>query len=168
MKFELKPWNRGITDEELLEDLRRSAASLKKDSITYEEYDEIGRCCSHTFETRFGSWNKALEIAGLRVTRKVNHTTLEFFENLENAWRTLGRQPSMDEMKRPLSKISGGAYNKHFNGWRKGLEAFVEWVNTDEPEDENPTQQTKSIARGGNPRNPSLRLRIRVTTGSAK
>jgi hypothetical protein len=162
MKFELKPCNRGITDEELLEDLRRSAASLKKDSITYEEYDEIGHYSSRTVEVRFRSWNKALEIAGLRVTRKVNHTTLEFFENLENVWRTLGRQPRREEMKHPLSKLSGKAYERHFNGWRKGLEAFVEWVNSDEPDDENPTQQIKSIAKGGNPRNPSLRLRMRV------
>jgi hypothetical protein len=67
MKFELTPNNRGQTNEVLLEDMRRVARKLGKDSLTRDEYDKIGRFSCSTIERRFGGWIKALGLAGLRV-----------------------------------------------------------------------------------------------------
>ena len=55
MEYALKPNNRGITNEELLEDLRKVAQSLGKKTVTCEEYRRHGRCATRVVETRFGS-----------------------------------------------------------------------------------------------------------------
>ena len=81
--FELKPWNRGITDEELLDNLRRVANLLGKRSVQYAEYREHGRCSSGVFETRFGSWNESLRAAGLEIARRQDISDQELFENME-------------------------------------------------------------------------------------
>ena len=65
MKFQLKPYNRGLTDEALLEDLRCVAKKLGKDYVTKEEYDQIGRLCASTLQKRLGSWCKAEYGAGV-------------------------------------------------------------------------------------------------------
>ncbi|MGO9569504.1 MAG: homing endonuclease associated repeat-containing protein [Desulfomonilaceae bacterium] len=160
LKFELKPYNKYITDQELLDDLRRVASELGTNKVRYEQYPQYGRCASRVFETRFGSWNEALAAAGLQVTQRVNIPELELFENLERVWRTLGRQPRRQEMRRPLSEFSGGTYAGRFGGWRAALEAFVSFANSaaDDPQEVlgNPGHGLKT------PRFPDLRLRFRV------
>ncbi len=162
-KFELRPWNRGVSDEELLADLKHIASDLGRDSVTYEEYDAFGRCCSLTISDRFGGWNKALARAGLRVARQIGFSDEDFYENLEEIWTRLGRQPRQHEMTRPLSRISQGSYSRRFGGWRKALEAFVEWINAERPE-ASPTQAHASDGDGSHstPRCPSLRLKFIV------
>lgn len=71
MKFKLNPYNYGLSDEELLDDLRSVAVRLKKNFVTKDEYDKMGRLCSGTFQKRFGSWCRANELAGLKRIR--NH-----------------------------------------------------------------------------------------------
>lgn len=67
MKFELNEYHRNIPDEELLKDLRRVANLCNKDTVTIQEYRELGRYGSNTLQRRFGSWTSALETASLRV-----------------------------------------------------------------------------------------------------
>lgn len=90
MKFELAPDNRGVDNETLLEDLRRVARNLKKDSLWAEVYDRLGRVHSDTIRKRFGSWNKALRLSGLRVRQLHGIGDEELFRNLEAVWRKLG------------------------------------------------------------------------------
>lgn len=161
--FELEPWNRGISDEDLLADLKRVANELGRDTVTYAEYDNFGRCRSRTVEVRFGSWNESLVRAGLSIGRKVGFTDDDFFENLEEVWTQLGRQPREQEMARPLSRISKGSYSRRFGGWRKALEAFIEWVNAERLDLEAPTTYIPdSNSAHRTPRNPSLRLKFKV------
>jgi len=49
----------------------------------------------------------------------------ELFRNLREVWDKLGRQPRRNEMKRPLSRYSGGTYERRFSTWRRALEEFV-------------------------------------------
>lgn len=157
MKFSLEPWNRGITDAQLLDDLRRVATELGRATVSYNEYRELGRCSAKTFEKRFGSWNKGLAAAGLQVGVRHDVSELELFENLEAAWVGLGRQPRREELRKPLSKYSGGIYERRFGGWRKTLEAFVVWVDS---QDKATGSQPREPKAG--PRFPDLRLRFRV------
>lgn len=139
MKFELEKYNRGarkdyrdITDDELITDLRHVANKLQKDSVTHIEYDEQGKFNSHIFGRRFGGWLKALEKAGLQRTRNYNITEEEAFQNLEDIWIKLGRQPRREELCAPLSKYSGAFYEYRFGTWHKALEKFVAYVNNEE------------------------------------
>jgi len=132
MKFQLEEYHRNVSDDELLADLKRIAGELVKDSVTREEYDERGTFHSSTLVRRFGGWFKALEKAGLQRTRNFNITEEELFQDLEEAWTKLGRQPRYEEMHAPLSKYSSGTYENRFGTWRRALERFVAYVDTEE------------------------------------
>lgn len=188
MKFELNPYNYGLSDEELLSDLRSVAVRLNKNFVTKDEYDKMGRLCSGTFQKRFGSWCRANELAGLKrirnhqataedciadlkrvadllgtdcvtnkdyeehgkfsvplISRRVGSweeavtkaglklssfynkkiTKEELFENLEQLWEKMGRQPIHGDFVKSLSSYSYDTYCRRFGGYRKALEAFV-------------------------------------------
>ena len=129
MKFELEQYHRNVPDDELLADLKRVAIELNKNSLTRDQYDERGKFNSGTLEKRFGGWLKGLEKAGLKKTWNRNIAEEEFFQDLEETWIKLGRQPRYKEMCPPLSKYWAGTYETHFGGWRKALEKFVAYVN---------------------------------------
>lgn len=132
MKFELEESLRGAPDEELLEDMRRSAKLIGRETITLAEYAEIGKAHSSTIQRRFGSWTKALKLAGLQPSRsKIGITDEELFENIKSLWTNLGRQPRYAEVKAPSSQFSAGTYEKRFGSWLKALHEFVVWVNSD-------------------------------------
>jgi hypothetical protein len=159
MSFQLKPWNRGISNEKLLEDIRQVAKNLGKASVTYDEYDQHGICASNTSLRRFGSWNAALRAAGLDVGRRQNISKLELFENLADVWTTIGRQPARQELQKPVSRFCGETYANRFGGWRKALEAFVAYANGEATLTAPDSVQTPSPTSR---RFPDLRVRWRV------
>jgi len=149
MKFELEDSNRGASDEELLEDMRRCAKAIGRDTITMAEYGEIGKAHPCTIQRRFGSWPKALEQAGLQPSRsKIGITDEELFQNLKSLWISLGRQPRYGEVRAPDSQFSAGTYENRFGSWSKALKEFVAWVNSDssdEPEREGTETNQRSM-----------------------
>ncbi|MCX6158108.1 MAG: HNH endonuclease [Ignavibacteriae bacterium] len=121
-----------IKDDELIEDILRVCKDLQTNSITRDEYNSHGKYHSNTFETRFGSWLKAKELAGLKRREHPSISDEDYFKNLEEVWIKLGRQPHFSDMKIPFSKYSGSGYYHNFGGWRKALESFIEYINKDE------------------------------------
>ena len=159
MKFQLEEYHHGVTEEELLEDLRNVASKLKKDSITHFEQNENGKYYSSTFVKRFGSWFKALEKAGLKKTMNMNSTEEDLFKNLEEVWIKLGRQPNYGEMTSPLSKYHRGTYERRFGTWRKALTKFIDYINNEEK-----TQKTEELLikkPTQNKTNRAINLRLR-------
>ena len=72
-KFILEPSNRGISDEEILDDIKEVAQKLGKDSLTYKEYRSGGgKLDVSVIYRRVGPWNNALAKAGLTPAREVN------------------------------------------------------------------------------------------------
>jgi hypothetical protein len=69
MKFELQKTARGLSDDDFLEDLRRVARELGRDTVTISEYTEHGLGRATIIQRRFRSWFKALEDAGLKPSR---------------------------------------------------------------------------------------------------
>lgn len=132
MKFELKPNNRNPKKEEVLSDIKATAAKLKKTSLTITEYNQYGRWHPDTPIRLFKTWNTAISLAGLEVVTRKNISNEELFENLMSVWTKLGRQPYISDMVKPFSKIDGTVYKRRFKSWRKALEIFVEYINTEE------------------------------------
>lgn len=133
MKFELEEYHRGITDEELVADLKRIALELNKKALNRTDNDEKGKYGTTTYIRRFGSWFNALEKAGLEKTRTpMNLPEEELFKNLEEIWIKLGRQPRYGEVQKSISKYHVGTYEKRFGTWRKALERFVDYMNSEE------------------------------------
>ncbi len=131
MKFELRNNARYFNDDELINDLKSVAQILDKDSVSSEEYNKHGKYCHGTFQKRFGSWNKALQQAGLNLVVQQRISNEELFDNLEIVWRTLRRQPLYSEMRKPLSKYSTRPYDNRFGGWMKACIAFIDYKKGD-------------------------------------
>ena len=133
MKFELEEYHRGITDEELIADLKRVANEFNKKSVSFLRYNERGRYNSSTLARRFGSWSEVLKRAGLQMNRHpVDISEEELFQNIEEIWIKLGRQPRSTEIKKPLSKYALNTYANRFGTWGKALKKFVAYINNEE------------------------------------
>lgn len=135
MKFQLETTNRGASNEDLLEDLRRCASEAGGDTISSRKYQLIGRFHERTFAKRFGSWSRALQLAGLRPSRarKASEITDDnLFENIRTVWMTLGRQPRFRELRHPTSRYSAKVYRNRFGTLSKALRLFIEWVESED------------------------------------
>jgi len=171
MEFKLNDYHRNTPDQELLDDLKRVAYRLGRNNFTRREYAEDGNYGSTTITVRFGTWNKALLKAGLEITEQQNISNSELFENIEEVWIALGRQPKYAEIKQPLSIYSARTYENRFGSWRKALEAFVEFINTDDNVENEPESVEKMsevvlanevIFKHKTKRAPSDRLKVQV------
>jgi len=131
MKFQLDNHSRNVPDEELLSDVKRVAEEIGK-SPTLDEYNERGKYHATTLTRRFGSWFQILSKLNLNPTRSpISIPNEDLFQNLEEVWVSLGRQPRYEDIQKPLSKYSASTYEKRFGTWRKALEKFVEFVNNE-------------------------------------
>jgi hypothetical protein len=172
MKFVLNQDNRNASDEDLLNDLKKVVKELNKETITREEYDENGRFSEGTLRNRFGGWLNTLERAGLPHTIDYNIEIEKLFKNIEEVWLKLGRQPYSSEMILPLSKYCRQTYNRRFGNWRKALEAFIEYINSDSEIDQNISisaedncetmQKEEPLFKHQTKRFPSERLKVQV------
>lgn len=166
MKFELDDYARNISENLLIKDLLMVAKKLNKTSVTHEEYNLNGKYSSTTYQRRFGTWFKALEKAGLQKTRTpANIPEEDLYRNLEEVWVTLGRQPRYQEIQKPLSKYHVGTYENRFGTWRKALEKFVAYINSEEItsfEEETKNSEIEPNSRHKTQRNINWRLRFIV------
>jgi hypothetical protein len=122
VKFELEEDNHGISDEDLLADLRRCASEIGRETITASEYEGRGKVHPSTLQRRFGSWVKAVERAGLKPSRsKIGIPDDELMQNIEGLWLSLGRQPRYSEVKAPASQFSAGTYENRYGSWKRAL-----------------------------------------------
>lgn len=64
MDFVLSENHRDISDEDLLNDLKRVYAIVGKKSLSQSDYTIHGKYGINTYYRRFGSWNKALQKCG--------------------------------------------------------------------------------------------------------
>ena len=134
-----------ISDEDYFEDLRRVANLIQQNTVPYDDYKKFGRYSAEHIFNRFGKWNCALELAGLCSTgfSKDKISQQECFDEIERMWRLLGRQPtSTDIIKGNVSHYSIDTYKRRFGGWRKALEAFVEYINENDDSDTDIDNQT--------------------------
>lgn len=169
MKFELDTFHRNIAESELLADLKRAYDLIKHNGkpLTCRSYDEIGKYKSSTLSARFGSWNNALQLAGLSVNRESNASDEDLFLNLEFVWESLGRQPVSRDLVKPISKYGKSAYENRFGGWRQSLVAFIRYINSDAPEEKNEiieeiSNSTSIVKIRRTSRNISDRMRFRI------
>lgn len=131
-----------------------------------------GKYTAGTIGIRFGTWNKALTKAGLQLINQREVSAKELFENLEQVWISIGRQPVFRDIKSPTSKYSTHQYVAKFGTWRNALEVFIEYINSDDTKDQD------TVVPGKNPseivmtdeqtfkhktkRFPSERLKVQV------
>jgi hypothetical protein len=118
----------GIGRGAVVADIRRVARELKTDRLPVTSYLVHGRFCLTIVHRCFGRWTDAAKAAGLKpvIHRAKNHA--ELFENLQQVWRKLGKQPTYDDLKPPVSKFGINTYIARFGTWSQTLRAFEDWM----------------------------------------
>lgn len=145
--------------------------------MTSLEYYEYGKYSSPTITERFGSWSSFIEIAGLEQTgfiKKIEDE--ELFNEIERIWTSLGRQPTTTDMKKGVSKYSLDSFSRRFGGWRNTLTAFINYIQIDDSNDSENSEEVEEIITSEEiqvksnrkiqlkrtPRNINLKLRFKV------
>ena len=122
MKYELEPDNRNCPDDTLLGDLKAVAARLGKQTLSKSEYDEHGRFSSATIRNRLGSWNGALEKAGLSTDKKRRYIPeQELLDDLKAAAKKLGTEELSVEAYKQVGNFSSATVTKTFGSWENAL-----------------------------------------------
>ncbi len=160
-KFQLERVPRSpASDEEIIADIQRVAGLVAPNAISFRAYSKLGSIHPATAALRFGTWNKAIVAAGLKVGSERDISDDRLFENIMQLWEFYGRQPRVRKLTRPPSTISYGPYERRFRSWTNALKQFVEYANSKGAEPPTPDKGTGSSRQPG--RSVSLRTRFRV------
>lgn len=166
--------NRYLSNEEIIDEIKRIAKLIGKNTITRNDIRENSELIADSIiVNRFGSLKKGLEVAGLKTSEYYRERIddRKYLENILSVWSFHGRQPTSNEMNASPSEISRNAYLNRFGTWRKALETFIEFVNNDSQsevdekntETEFPNKKTKQVTRKPEEnRGISLGLRYKV------
>lgn len=164
--FKVQLRKRNITEEELLDDLKRVASELTKDTLTSVEYTTYGQFGVNTILRKLKKWNIALQKAGLEAPNRQHVPETELFENIANVWTRLGRQPVGKELDKAygLSNFSLGTYESRFGSWNKALLAFESFINLEQVSELPPSniKDTKQTKRTGYKINWRLRAQVLI------
>jgi hypothetical protein len=115
------------SDEELLEILRKLAERMSVDSLTMDELEEHAPEYSRgLFKSRFGSWNNALRMAGLKPRKLMNIPDDVLFHEIKRVWDDLGRQPRPSEFSRLSDYYT--VVKQRFGGFNAALKEFQKWI----------------------------------------
>lgn len=123
MEFVLNEYHRNTPDEELIEDVKRVADLLKKESLSCKDYSSHGRFSYGTLRNRFGSWNEVLRRAGLSVEkgRLKFHDYCEsdevFFADLRRVAKLMGRGYVTRTEYEKHGRFNYGERTKKYGGW---------------------------------------------------
>ncbi len=123
MKYELPPNNRDCSDRVLLDDLRSVAAQCGKNTVKRDEYGTRGRFNPTTLIKRFGSWNQALETAGLVTTKRQNIPRDELISDLKRVAKKLGRATVLAPQYATHGAFAVGTVTGVFGNWSAALAA---------------------------------------------
>lgn len=116
------------SDESIISELKRVARELNKKCLTRNDIQKHSRISPSLLNRRFGSTEKALELAGLESSRHFNYSREDLLSQINIVWQKLGRQPSAKEIGK-IGKYSTQTYLRHFGSWLKALESYIEWKN---------------------------------------
>ncbi|GAB1376414.1 hypothetical protein MASR1M48_12620 [Lactococcus petauri] len=69
MEFRLNEYHQGVTDDEILDDIKRVALENKDQYLSIRAYRLKGKYSESTISSHFGSWSAVQEKLGLRMSR---------------------------------------------------------------------------------------------------
>lgn len=123
MQYVYKHYHRRITDEELIADLKTAAEKLRKTSITANEYTKLGRYHDCTLKARFGSWTKAVKLAGLTPVRRERVSKGDLIYDLKQAALKAGKDSLTTTEYESLGSYSHRKYISVWGTWNDSLKA---------------------------------------------
>jgi len=113
-----------MNEQDLIADLRRVAESLGQETLSRSQFARHGRVSSGLIEKRFGTWNKALMIAGLMPNDRFKRLSDEELETeFLRVHDKLGKTPTRNEFALE-SVYSAGVYERRFGNWAKAVNRY--------------------------------------------
>ena len=110
------------SDEELLGDIRTVAEEVQ-DTPTLQQYMEMGSFSTATIHNRFGSWNEALDEAGLESKRYGGEISEEdLIHELNTLADEVEGKPEAEDMDE-IGAFHSGTYRERFGSWEEALKA---------------------------------------------
>ena len=125
MKFELNKYKRELTDEEIIDDIKRVAKELNKDYISISAYKKNGKYSQTATQRHFGTWKNALSIAGLRnertkaELRRIKNE--DYYLDLRRVAQQLNQDTVLYEDYRRYGKYAAEHVFSRFKTWDKAL-----------------------------------------------
>ena len=133
MKFELNEYHRNVTDEELIDDVKRVASIYNKPTLTRDEYRVYGKYGLTTFVRHFGSWMAVLEMCSLQANSYQlaaiqagytgqSVTDSQLFEDLQRVASMLEKDSITSGEYKQYGEYSSSTIFKRFGTWNNALE----------------------------------------------
>jgi len=143
MEFKLNEYHQGVSDDELLNDVRRVAEIIGNEYLSTSLYKQHGKYSDSTFRNRFGSWMKVLEILGLRTERNAIEmkriSDKMLINDLLRVSKVLNKKKVTSSEYYEYGKYSSPTITERFNSWsnfieKAGLEqtGFIKKIETEE------------------------------------
>ena len=123
MKFELTTLDE-YSEESLLAELRRVADSLQGQLLTLERFNSLARVHSTTLRYRFGSWQAALDKAGISESVAPRFRVLSRDAVLETLREFAAENPGKSATEKEIAERLGmhrGAITRRFGKWESIL-----------------------------------------------
>ena len=123
-----------LSNADLMAELKRVHALVGKEWLTSNDFNAHSVTSAGAVRRRFGTFRKGLDAAGIpnHPFKGRQFTDQQCFENIAAVWTHFGRPPAYREMFYPPSRILGKTYVTRWGTWRKTLQDFVDWANTDD------------------------------------
>lgn len=119
MKFELQTLDE-YSDEALLSELRRVAEALNGERLTIERFNSLARVHYTTLRYRFGSWQAALDKAGISESVAPRFLVLDRETVLETLRQFISENPGESVTEKVIAERLGmhrGAITRRFGKW---------------------------------------------------
>ncbi|MEF9957047.1 MAG: hypothetical protein RR767_07590, partial [Acinetobacter sp.] len=72
MEFKLNEYHQGVTDDEILDDVKKVAFEYGDKYLSISAYKTKGKYSESTIRNRFGSWSNIQDKLGLRTSRNTS------------------------------------------------------------------------------------------------
>ena len=130
-RFDLNARKVRITNNELLESLKKYAEKVNFRYFSTLEYDKQSGKMAHssTIISRFGSWKKALQTIQIEGGRERKYSPEELIDNLETVWRELGYPLGKRQLSKLGLKISERPYKRIWGSVKGACNAIAEYHN---------------------------------------
>jgi hypothetical protein len=123
--FEPETIGANITDEELIQELKRVTDKLGEPP-TFRDMQDEGNYSPHTYERHFGSWNQALRVAGFEPDNRGSRISEDgLLDEITRLTDEFGESPSVRLMDEK-GKYGSATYQRRFGSWSKAVEAALE------------------------------------------
>ena len=111
------------TQEQLIQNLKHLSREIGRTPRVEDFQKQVGYPSFKTYFQRFGSWNNALKLAGLRINVRKDYTKEELIGMLRNKANEVGRSPMIKDLESDKNMPDRDTYERHFGSFNKSLEA---------------------------------------------